>query len=62
MFAISKNFLTFEDKLFLVKKIIKEEHRPIVEAWKLLTDSDTVLKKEGVLYFLETIPEAEIIE
>ena len=62
MFSISKNFLTFQDKLFLIKKVIKEEHRPVVEAWKLLTDSDTVLKKEGVLYFLETIPEAEIVE
>jgi hypothetical protein len=62
MFAISKNFLTFQDRLFLIKKVIKEEHRPIVDAWKLLTNSDTVLKKEGLLYFLESIPEAEIVE
>ena len=62
MFAISKNFLTFQDRLFLIKKVIKEEHRPVIDAWKLLTNSDTVLKKEGLLYFLETIPEAEIVE
>lgn len=62
MFAITKNFINFQDKLFLVKKVIKEEHRPVVDAWKILTGSDTVLKKEGVLYFLESIPEAEIVE
>ena len=62
MFSISKNFLTFQDRLFLIKKVIKEEHRPVIEAWKLLTNSDTVLKKEGLLYFLESIPEAEIVE
>lgn len=62
MYTLSKNFLTFQDRLFLIKKVIKEEHRPVVEAWKLLTNSDTVLKKEGVLYFLESIPEAEIVE
>ncbi len=62
MFAITKNFINFQDKLYLVKKAIKEEHNPVVEAWKLLTGSDTVLKKDGILYFLETIPEAEIVE
>ena len=62
MYTLSKNFLTFQDRLFLIKKVIKEEHRPVVEAWKLLTNSDTVLKKEGILYFLESIPEAEVIE
>ena len=62
MFAITKNFINFQDRLFLVKKVIREEHNPVIEAWKLLTDSDTVLKKDGMLYFLETIPEAEIVE
>lgn len=62
MFSIPKNFLIFQDRLFLIKKVIKEEHRPVVDAWKLLTNSDTVLKKEGILYFLESIPEAEIVE
>ena len=61
MFAITKNFINFQDRLFLIKKVIKEEHRPVVDAWKLLTDSDTVLKKDGILYFLESIPEAEIV-
>jgi hypothetical protein len=62
MFSIPRNFINFQDRLFLVKKVIKEEHNPVVEAWKLLTDSDTVLKKDGILYFLESIPEAEIVE
>lgn len=62
MFAITKNFINFQDRLFLVKKVIREEHRPVVDAWKLITDSDTVLKKEDILYFLESIPEAEIVE
>jgi hypothetical protein len=55
------NFLNFQDRLFVIKKILKEEDRPIVEVWKEHLRADTVLKKERLLYFLEEVCELEII-
>ena len=54
-------FINFQDRLFLIKRIIKEEHQPNVEVWKEHLMADTVLKKDGLLYFLETVPDLEII-
>ena len=59
---IKKEFIKFEDKLLLIKKVIKEELRPNIDVWKMLVGADTVLKKDGLLYFLESVPELEIIE
>ena len=55
------NFLNFQDRLFVIKKILKEDDRPIVEVWKEHLRADTVLKKERLLYFLEEVCELEII-
>lgn len=54
-------FINFQDRLFLIKRIIKEEHQPNVEVWKEHLMADTVLKKDGLFYFLETVPDLEII-
>ena len=54
-------FITFQDKLFILKKIIKEEHQPIIDTWKEHLEADTVLRKDGNLYFLQTVPDLEII-
>jgi len=54
-------FVNFQDRLFLIKRVIKEEHQPNVEVWKEHLMADTVLKKDGLLYFLETVPDLEII-
>ena len=56
-----KQFLNFNNNLYIVKRLIREEHAPIIDAWKELLRADTVLKKEGILYFLETVPDLEII-
>lgn len=61
MFSLTKYFIPFNDKLYLVKKVIKEEHGPIIETWKEHLSADTVLRKEGLLYFLQTVEEPEII-
>lgn len=61
MLTLTKQFIPFNDKLYLVKKIIKEEHGPIIDVWKDHLGADTVLRKEGLLYFLQTVEEAEII-
>ena len=61
MFTLTKQFIPFNGKLYLVKRVIKEEHKPIVDVWKEHLGADTVLKKEGLLYFLETVEDLEII-
>lgn len=61
MFTLTKQFIPFNGKLYLIKRIIKEEHNPIIDTWKEYLGADTVLKKEGLLYFLETVEELEII-
>jgi hypothetical protein len=61
MYTITKQLIPFNDKLFLVKKVIKEEQRPVVDVWKEHLRADTVLRKEGLLYFLETVEDLEII-
>jgi TFIIF-interacting CTD phosphatase-like protein len=54
-------FINFQDRLFLVKKIIKEEHQPNIEVWKEHLCADTVLKKDNLLYFLEAVPDLNIV-
>jgi hypothetical protein len=54
------NFLKYQDKLYIVKRILKEDHKPKVEAWKELLGVDLVLRKEGLLYFVEEVQDLEI--
>lgn len=61
MFTLTKQFIPFNSKLFLIKKIIKEDDFPVIEVWKEYLQADTVLKKEGLLYFLVTVEDLEII-
>jgi hypothetical protein len=55
-------FIKHEDSLYVLKHKVKEEYRPNIEAWKEQLGADKVLKKDGVLYFVELVPEAEIVE
>lgn len=57
-----KDFLYFQDKLFIVKRVIREDPDINIETWKEHLSADTVLRKEGSLYFLENVPDLEIIE
>ena len=59
---LKNEFVKFQDRLYLLKKVFKEEQNPIVDAWKEVLNADTVLKKDGHLYFLEIIEDAEILE
>lgn len=55
-------FLNFQDRLFVIKRILREEDRPILDTWKEYLQADTVLKREGQLYFLQSVVDLEIIE
>lgn len=55
-------FIKFDDKLFVLKRKLREDQTPNVDAWKEHLRADTVLKKDGLLYFLELVPELEEIK
>jgi hypothetical protein len=55
-------FLTFQDNLYIIRRILREDLDPNIDVWKEHLNADTVLKKDGWLYFLEIVPELEIIE
>jgi hypothetical protein len=58
-------FIDFNDKKFLIKRIIKESNlkpgfdQKVLKEW---TMSDVILKRGDVFYCCETLVEAEIIE
>jgi hypothetical protein len=59
---MNKQFLTFNNNLYILKRVIKEELEPNVDVWKEHLRADIVLKKDGLFYFVELVPELEILE
>jgi hypothetical protein len=62
MFTIPITFIDYNQSLYILKRIIKENSRPIIDDWKEHLDADTVLKKDGLFYFLQKVDEAQTIE
>jgi hypothetical protein len=54
-------FLNFQDNLYIIKKVIREDLNPVIDVWREHLMADVVLRKEGRLYFLELVPDLEII-
>jgi len=63
MFNIVKQVLNFQDNLYIVERIIKEEDikEKHVQEYKEYIYTDSVLKKNGIYYFVNKIQDAEII-
>ena len=61
MHFIRKEFIEFNNTLYYIVKIIREDDKPIIDTFKEYLQSDMVLKKEGKFYFLRSVPELEII-
>ena len=57
----NNKFLNYQDNLYIIKKIIHESLQPNIETWKEHLRADIVLRKDGDLYFLELVPDLEII-
>jgi hypothetical protein len=55
-------FVNFNDRLYILKKIIRQDLNPDVEYWKERLGADTVLLKEGQMYFLEIVPDIDYTE
>jgi hypothetical protein len=54
-------FLNFQDNLYIIKKIIREDTNPVIDVWKEHLMADVVVRRDGLLYFLELVPDLEII-
>jgi hypothetical protein len=61
MHFIRKDFISFQDKLYYIVKIVREDDKPIVDNLKESLQADIVLKKEERFYFLRNIPDIDII-
>ena len=63
MFTIIKQVVSWEDSLYVIKRIIKEDTFPpdFAQEYKEYLCADMVLKKNGLYYFVEKIDEAQIV-
>jgi hypothetical protein len=55
------HLLNFDDRIFKLKKKIREDLNPIIDSWKEELHADTVLRKDGFFWFCEQIQDVEII-
>jgi len=60
--APTDQIIVWQDNLYVVKRRILEHHQPIIDAWKETLDCETVLRRDGYLWFCNRISDAEIIE
>ena len=61
MYFIKKEFITFNNTLYYIVKIVRVDDNPIVENLKEYLQADIVLKREDKFFFLRSIPDLEII-
>lgn len=57
-----RSYVYFNDSMFYVVRVIKEDSKPIVDTWKEHLMCDTVLRKDGVFYFCQKVIEPEVID
>jgi hypothetical protein len=61
MHFIRKDFIEFNNILYYVIKVVREDDKPIIDPLKEYLQADIVLKKEDKFYFLRSIPDIEVI-
>ena len=54
-------FIKYEDRLYILKRKIKEELSPNVEVWKEHLGAVLVLRKDRLLFFVESVPDLDIL-
>ena len=61
MHFIRKDFIEFNNTLYYIIKVVREDDKPIIDLLKEYLQADIVLRKEDKFYFLRSIPDIEII-
>jgi len=54
--------IEYQDKRFNIQRLVRENPNENIEYWKSIINHDVVLRKDGYLWFLIEISDAEIIE
>jgi hypothetical protein len=62
MFSIKRDFIRWEDKIVEVKRSYPIDRVKDVSLIKEWLGVDVVLRRDNIMYFCETIQDAEIIE
>jgi hypothetical protein len=64
MFTITKQFVEWDGSLYWVKRQIKEEsiQSDLIHEYKEYIGADTILKKNGYLFYVFKVDEAEVVK
>jgi hypothetical protein len=64
MFSIVKQVINWNGDLYIIKRSLKEGRLPedLIQEFKEFVVADTVVKKDGILHFIQKIDEAQIVE
>lgn len=54
--------IEYQNKRFYVRRLVRQDENENIDYWKSIIEHDIVLKKDGYLWFLDEIIDAEIIE
>jgi hypothetical protein len=63
MFSIVKQVIDWNGDLYIIKRSLKEDRLPedLIQEFKEFVLDDTVVKKDGILHFIQKIDEAQIV-
>ena len=64
MFTVTKQFVEWDGSLYWIKRQIKEEsiNPDLIHEYKEYICADTVLRKNGYLFYAVKVDEAQVIE
>ena len=64
MFSIVKQVINWNGDLYIIKRSLKEGRLPedLIQEFKEFVLADTVVRKDGILHFIQKIDEAQIVD
>jgi hypothetical protein len=64
MFSIVKQVINWNGDLYIIKRSLKEDRLPenLIQEFREFVVADAVVKKDGILHFIQKIDEAQIVE
>ena len=54
--------IEYQNKRYNIRRLVRENPDENIEFWKNIIEHDVVLRKDGYLWFLIEISDAEIVE